>query len=291
MADTTGGQLPSVAVQDGSYVEWSAVLAGAVVALAISFVLLTFGSAVGLSAVSPWTSTGHTVTAVSIGAGFWMLLVHIWAFACGGYISARMRYRWGDSGKDESDFRDDAHGLIVWATAVTFGATVAAMALISAGQGIAQGAGQAVGNNASAITQNTVDTMFRAARPAPAANATASVDDARGEAARILTRSASAGEVSAADRTYLAQLIAARTGLPQPEAERRVNDTHAQAPEAANKARKAGIMLGFLTAATLLVGAVAAWWGAGLGGRHRDEGSVWKPFARSSSTTFSGFKF
>ena len=29
MSDTTGGQLPSVAVQDGSYVEWSAVLAGA----------------------------------------------------------------------------------------------------------------------------------------------------------------------------------------------------------------------------------------------------------------------
>ena len=37
-----------------SYVEWSAVFAGAVVASAISFVLLTAGAAIGLSLVSPY---------------------------------------------------------------------------------------------------------------------------------------------------------------------------------------------------------------------------------------------
>jgi hypothetical protein len=289
MADTTGGQMPAMAVQDGSYVEWSAVLAGAVVALAITFVLLTFGSAVGLSAVSPWTSTERTVTSVSIGAGFWMLLVHIWAFACGGYISGRMRYRWNDSTQNEAEFRDDAHGLLVWAAAVTFGATIAAMTLISTGQSVVQGAATAAGNNASTITQTAVDTMFRAAARPAAPNAP--VDDTRGEATRILTRSAAAGEVTQADRTYLTQLVSARTGLPQPEAEKRVNDTIAQATDATNKARKTGIMLGFITAATLLVGAVAAWWGAGMGGKHRDEGHVWEVFSRSSTQRFSGFKF
>ena len=46
--------------QPGSYVEWGAIFAGAVAALAVSFVLLSFGAAAGLSAVSPWTSaSGH----------------------------------------------------------------------------------------------------------------------------------------------------------------------------------------------------------------------------------------
>ena len=77
----------------GSYVEWASVFAGTVVALAVVFVLLTFGAAVGLSAVSPWTSTRGSVVAVSIGAAFWMILVHIWAFGLGGYLAGRMRHR------------------------------------------------------------------------------------------------------------------------------------------------------------------------------------------------------
>jgi hypothetical protein len=41
--------------------------------------------------------------------------------------------------------------------------------------------------------------------------------------------------------------------------------------EAAETARKAGIILAFLTAAAMVLGVAAAWWGAGMGGRHRDE--------------------
>jgi hypothetical protein len=41
-----------VADQSG-YVSWGAAIAGALLASALSFVLLTFGSAVGLSLVSP----------------------------------------------------------------------------------------------------------------------------------------------------------------------------------------------------------------------------------------------
>jgi hypothetical protein len=44
--------------QRGSFVEWSAVFAGAVLAAALSFVFLTFGAAIGLSATSPWPNTG-----------------------------------------------------------------------------------------------------------------------------------------------------------------------------------------------------------------------------------------
>ena len=41
-----------------SFVEWGAVFAGAVLAAALSFVLLTFGTAIGLSATSPWPNSG-----------------------------------------------------------------------------------------------------------------------------------------------------------------------------------------------------------------------------------------
>ena len=42
----------------GHYLSWGAIIAGGLCAAAISFVLLTFGSAIGLSAVSPWPNTG-----------------------------------------------------------------------------------------------------------------------------------------------------------------------------------------------------------------------------------------
>ena len=42
-----------------SFVEWGAVFAGGAMAAAISFVLLTFGAAIGLSFVSPWADQAH----------------------------------------------------------------------------------------------------------------------------------------------------------------------------------------------------------------------------------------
>ena len=40
----------------GAYVDWPAIVAGAVIASAISFVLFAFGTAVGLSITSPYPS-------------------------------------------------------------------------------------------------------------------------------------------------------------------------------------------------------------------------------------------
>ncbi len=42
----------------GHYLSWGAIIAGALCAAAISLVLFTFGSAIGLSAVSPWPGVG-----------------------------------------------------------------------------------------------------------------------------------------------------------------------------------------------------------------------------------------
>ena len=90
--------------------------------------LLTFGAAIGLSSVSPYTTTTTGLKAVGVGAAFWMLLVTIWSFALGGYLAGRMRHRWSDATAPEIRFRDYAHGLLVWAVAI-----IGAAALASAG--------------------------------------------------------------------------------------------------------------------------------------------------------------
>jgi hypothetical protein len=93
----------------------------------------------------------------------------------------------------------------------------------------------------------------------------------RGEVARIFVRDLRKGEdFTAADRTYLAQVVSARTGLSQPEAEKRVNDTITQAKAAADAARKSAAKLSLWLAASMLIGAFAASLAATEGGKLRD---------------------
>lgn len=264
-----------IEIESTAYVQWSSIFVGVFAALAISFVLFTFGSAVGLSAVSPWTSTGRTVTAVSIGAGFWMVLVHVWAFAAGGYLAGRMRHRHSGATSLEAGFRDGAHGATVWTVAVTLGAIVAAMAAVSATRAGADAAASAARSVAPDPLTVATDTLLRTSRPANDARP----EDVRSEVSRIVARSAVQGQLATADRTYLVQTLAARTGLPPNEMERRVDETVATFKEATDRARKVAVVVGFITAATLLVGLAAAWWGASVGGRHREEGTVWHGFS------------
>ena len=257
-----------------SYVEWSSILVGTVVALAVAFVLLTFGAAVGLSAVSPWTSTRTSVVAVSIGAGFWMILVHIWAFSLGGYLAGRMRHRHAGASQTEVEFRDGAHGVAVWGLAMTFGAVIAALAAASASRGTSENYSSASRGN-DPITIAT-DTLLRTTRASPAGVS----EEVRGEVGRLLARSVGATPMVAADRTYLTELVAARTGIAPPDADRRASEAVTQMKDATNRARKTGVVVGFIAAATLLLAAAAAWWGASVGGKHRDENTLWPGFAR-----------
>ncbi len=76
------------------------------------------------------------------------------------------------------------------------------------------------------------------------------------------------------DRAFLARMVMARTGLAQPDAEHRVNEVVAASRQAVRRARASGVILAFMTAASLLAGAVVAWFAAGLGGRHREGDTV-----------------
>ena len=89
--------------------------------------------------------------------------------------------------------------------------------------------------------------------------------------ARILASSVANGSMTEPNRTYLAQLIAQRTGVSQQEAEKRVNEALNAARAAADKARRAAVLTGFVTAAALMLSFAAAWWAALKGGQHRDN--------------------
>lgn len=280
------------------YVEWGPIIAGAFAAAAISFLLLTFGSAIGLSLASPWPNAGASATTIAIVIAIWSVLVQISGFAAGGYLAGRMRARWVTS-PTEGSFRDGAHGFLVWAVGIVIGAGLLALGGLSAIQTGVQsaavvGAGVTAGaTNAAARNQpfNTADyaTDFLLRPAPPAANATPGTvttpaapqqngGDVRPELNRIFSLGIRDQSISARDRDYLIQIVSQRTGLSQEDSQKRVNEAIAeaqrlevQAREAADKARKAGILAAFLTAASLLASMLAAVASASLGGRHRDE--------------------
>ena len=95
-----------------------------------------------------------------------------------------------------------------------------------------------------------------------------------------MVRSAQAGEVAPTDKTYLAQIVTARAGIPQTDAEKRVNEAFYALKTGVERARKIAVVLGFLTASILLIGAAVAWWAAAIGGTHRDAGIIWLGLAK-----------
>lgn len=104
----------------------------------------------------------------------------------------------------------------------------------------------------------------------------------RAELRRIITMSFANGEISQPDKTYVAQVVAARTGMSQQDAEKRVDDVIGQAKgaidkaeqktrEAADTARKAGAGLAFWSFLAMLIGAFSASFAATWGGKARDR--------------------
>src|SRR4030088_1308111 len=137
-----------------SFVEWGSVLAGAILAAAISFVLLTFGTAIGLSATSPWPNSGASAKVIASVAVFWATAQQIGAYMAGGYVAGRMRSRWHESGH-ESEFRDGLHGALVWAVGVVIGAAL----LLSAAGGAAKTGAELVGKPGAPAAASSNDPM------------------------------------------------------------------------------------------------------------------------------------
>ena len=340
-----------VAGGNRSYVDWPAIIAGAILASAISFVLFTFGTGIGLSLTSPYPGESVSPTAFAIVLGLWVLWVSVSSFIAGAYLTGRLRRRIGDASEHEVEVRDAAHGLLVWAVSALIGAVLAAWvtgltasktADVAAGvaTGASAGAAQEVAGRVDpgsywsdvlfrpvpaaagqtgaapattdtaaaaapaatttgaattapaatttgAATTDTAQTTAPAAPPAPAATApapaaapmrTADMTQSHEAANRILASRVTDGKLSDDDRAYLARLVSDETGLSEADAAARVDaavtglsQARAEAARLAERARKFGILITFLTAASLAVGAAACWWAATIGGRHRDQ--------------------
>ena len=277
---------------------WGPIIAGAFAASSLSFILMLLGSGLGLSMVSPWSGSGASVTTFAVSTAVWLVVVQWLSSGVGGYLAGRLRTNWVDIHTDEVFFRDTAHGLLAWALAtllvvgvlgsaltsmlgsgVQAASTVVSGAAMGASAGAASNAGVAPADNA---TSYMVDSLFRPADASKLAAANPESDAAAtAQASHILIASAGAGEVSADDKAYLSQLVAARTGLSEADAKTRVDtllakaqDAKVKAKQAADTARKASATFALLGALSLVIGAFIAGAAAALGGRQRDDEEI-----------------
>jgi hypothetical protein len=282
-----------------SGISWSAIIAGALTAIAISIIVIALGSGIGMSVISPYSYSPPSATTMTVIGALWLVFAQAIGFATGGYVTARLRRSPTPIHSGEVKFRDGASGLIVWAVGVVLTLLVVAAA-VSRVDSKTDGSA----NNTTALVAATgselkpldyfSDALLRPGRQAvagaaaPVASANGSVPgtsndtgDQRSQINRILLTALGPAGISADDRAYLAQIVSAQTGLGQEDAQHRVDEVvshvRADAMQAAESARKAAAYLSFWTFMSLLFGAVCATLGGILGGDLRDESSIGYP--------------
>src|SRR6185436_8685218 len=126
-------------------------------------------------------------------------------------------------------------GFLVWALGAVLSASILASAAGSIAGGAAQAGASAIGAVGSA-TASAAGTQFGNMSAEDSSNyfsdlllrsdstdSEANSSSMRQDVSRIVAKSLSTGEVSREDRTYLAHLVASRSGLNPAEAEQRVD--------------------------------------------------------------------
>jgi hypothetical protein len=283
-------------------VSWSAVIAGAFTAIAVSIIVIALGTGIGMVVASPYSSSSPSASTMTIIGALWLVFAQAVGFAVGGYVAGRLRRPPANMHTAEVKFRDGANGLVVWAIGVVLSFFILASAIDKVGSAAGTAvAGTAAVGLAGAATQAPSMDYFTdmLLRPTLQGSSNAATEPATGGAApngtaasgnntnnnqeraqvyRIMLTSLTPNGISNDDRTYLAQVIGAQTGMSQQDAQNRVNDVINQAKDdatqAADAARKAAAYVSFWTFMSLLFGAVCATLGGALGGDLRDEFAV-----------------
>ena len=284
--------------QTAPYVDWAAILAGAVIATALASLAVPFGAALGLSAISAERGEGSFDVGVIL-TGLWLVISTMASYLVGGYVAGRMRRRGDTASTDEIMARDGVNGLVVWGLGILVTAWMAAGALgtaaTTAGQavgGAASGVVEAAGNALGAAAQGAAatlddddgnaamdwigDQLLRPdlAQGTPAVAEPAATTDRRElarQSAAILARTAATGQITEPDRLWLVAATSRLTGLSRPEAETRANeaitaaqslrsDMQRKAEEAEVKARDAAetARIGTILTAFILTAAALA---------------------------------
>lgn len=289
---------PGEVENTSSGVSWAAITAGGVASASLALILLSLGVGLGLSSVSPWSNTSVSATTLGLGVIVWLIFTHVVASGMGGYLAGRLRTKWVGVHTDEVYFRDTAHGFLAWALAAVIAAALlgsVASSILGAGVNAAGKAASTIATTAaSGLAQSLgdggdpmgyfTDSLLRPEHPATEGS------DASGrtEVGRILSTSLQRGTLDPADKTYLAKLISARTGIAELDAEKRIDATiarakaeaakaEATAKQAADAARRAAAHSALWMFVALLCGAFAASYAATWGGRRRDHFHVAAP--------------
>lgn len=282
--ETTGAVRAATALPEGGpalppRISWGAVLAGGIVAAAIAAALNILGAAIGATTVDAVGRATPGASSLGIGAAVWLVVANTIALAVGGYTAARL--------SGTSDDTDGVlHGLAVWAIAflvsaallgnmvaglASTAASTASSAAGGAGSMLSAAAGQA---NPTAVVDRAVNTL-RGVGNAPGQMST---EQRTAEISSLLAGRAARGGFSNDERARLNALVAAEAGVPAEEANRRVQAVEAdaqrtadeaarQAREAADATARAASIGAFGAFAALLLGAVAAVFGARRGTR------------------------
>lgn len=279
----------NVEAREGA-VSWAGVCAGAVIAVAVSAMLLTGGTGLGFLSISPWRNAGPPGTTLAFGSIVWLLVSQIIAYGVAGFITGRLRTRWRDATPDEVYFRDTAHGLLMWSVSAIIGLLLIGVTATSFVSGATRVAASLAGSASAVVSEGAqaanrgpsldyfAEALLRPAEPAAARPQR----DARAEVSGILARSVLDGQLSDADRAYLIKVIAQRAGVDEATARQRLAQIQSQAKqavaqagqkakEAADAAREALAVFSMWAFAALLLGAFVASLAAALGGRMRDR--------------------
>ena len=191
-----------------------------------SLILLALGAGMGLSSVSPWSNVGASAATFGTAAIVWMIFVEMVASGLGGYLTGRLRIKWAVIHSDEVFFRDTANGFLAWAVAVVMSVTFLASAAVSmVGAPAPAGSGAASGSRSPAADANGyfIDSLLRSDKQGESDLAS------RNETAGIFAHALEADAISSADKTYLAGVISARTGISLADADKRLSDVLANA--------------------------------------------------------------
>jgi hypothetical protein len=244
--------------------QWTPIVAGALIACAVSLIMITFGTTVGLGVSSAAPTWRDASVALWVLSGVYLVLQALISFGCGGYFAGRCRLPYDAGATDEAEKRDGLHGVASWAFAVVLGAALTA--LVTMGASRPTSLTQSSTTTEPSVLSYEIDHLFRSTRRPPNLD----LKPLRAEAGRILMTSSSHSGVLSDDRAYLVQLTTAATGLTGPDAERRVDSVISDSKVAISRTRASTIILAFSVATALLIGAAAAWAAAEAGGRHRN---------------------
>lgn len=215
-----------------SRVSWGALFAGMFTTLALQLLLITLGTAIGLSVLDATGATPNAQRNVGMAAGIWILLTGLLSLFGGGWVASRVA---GVPDQTEGSL----HGFLTWGLATVLGAVMLTTVLSSLAAGTGAAAATAIGQSQTPATQQ---------------GALGAASGAITDAARSVGQSAQQAANQPPDTSNNNNNAANQNATQSPQTQQRVE-----------RAAEAGQHGAWWTFLTLLLGAAAATFGGYLG--------------------------